>query len=100
MIETIAIKKAFGDHAKKLVVSSTKSATGHLLGGAGGLESVFTVLAIHKQVIPPTINLFNQDPACDLDFCANTARNATINYALKNSFGFGGTNGSLLFAKV
>ena len=71
-----------------------------MLGGAGGLESVFTVLAIHNQVIPPTINLFNQDPACDLDFCANTARSATVNYALKNSFGFGGTNGSLLFGKV
>ena len=98
--EVQGMKRTFGEHAKKLVVSSTKSATGHLLGGAGGLESVFTVLAIHKQVIPPTINLFNQDPACDLDFCANTARNATINYALKNSFGFGGTNGSLLFAKV
>jgi len=98
--EVQGVKRTFGDHAKKLVVSSTKSATGHLLGGAGGLESVFTVLAIHNQVIPPTINLFNQDPACDLDFCANTARNATINYALKNSFGFGGTNGSLLFAKV
>jgi len=98
--EVQGVKRTFGDHAKRLVVSSTKSATGHLLGGAGGLESVFTVLAIHNQVIPPTINLFNQDPACDLDFCANTARNATINYALKNSFGFGGTNGSLLFAKV
>ncbi|MTW11174.1 beta-ketoacyl-ACP synthase II [Pseudoduganella eburnea] len=98
--EVQGVKRTFGEHAKKLVVSSTKSATGHLLGGAGGLESVFTVLAIHNQVIPPTINLFNQDPACDLDFCANTARNATINYALKNSFGFGGTNGSLLFGKV
>lgn len=98
--EVQGVKRTFGEHAKKLVVSSTKSATGHLLGGAGGLESVFTVLAIHNQVIPPTINLFNQDPACDLDFCANTAREATINYALKNSFGFGGTNGSLLFGKV
>jgi 3-oxoacyl-[acyl-carrier-protein] synthase II len=98
--EVQGIKRTFGEHAKKLVVNSTKSLTGHLLGGAGGLESVFTVLAIHNQVIPPTINLFNQDPACDLDFCANAARSATINYALKNSFGFGGTNGSLLFGKV
>jgi len=81
-------------------VSSTKSMTGHLLGGAGGLEAVFTVLAIHHQVAPPTINLFNQDPACDLDFCANVARPMAIQYAVKNSFGFGGTNGSLVFGKV
>jgi len=94
------IKRTFGDHAHKLVVNSTKSMTGHLLGGAGGLESVFTVLAIHNQVSPPTINLFNQDPACDLDFVANTARDMTINYAVKNNFGFGGTNGTLIFAKV
>lgn len=98
--ETNAIKAAFGDHAKKLVVNSTKSMTGHLLGGAGGLESVFTVLSIHHQVSPPTINIFNQDPACDLDFCANTARDMKIDYALKNNFGFGGTNGSLVFKKV
>lgn len=97
--ETNAIKAAFGDHAKKLVVNSTKSMTGHLLGGAGGLESVFTVLSIYNQVSPPTINIFNQDPECDLDFCANTARDMKIEYALKNNFGFGGTNGSLVFKK-
>lgn len=98
--EVKGIKRTFGDHAGKLVVNSTKSMTGHLLGGAGGLESVFTVLAIHKQVSPPTINIFNQDPECDLDFCANTARDMKIDYAVKNSFGFGGTNGTLVFAKV
>ncbi|MDO8719916.1 MAG: beta-ketoacyl-ACP synthase II [Polaromonas sp.] len=98
--ETNAIKAAFGSHAKDMVVSSTKSMTGHLLGGAGGIESVFTVLALHHQKIPPTINIFNQDPACDLDFCANTARDAKINVAVKNNFGFGGTNGSLVFKRV
>lgn len=98
--ETIAIKRALGDHAKKVVVNSTKSMTGHLLGGAGGLESVFTVLAVHQQLSPPTINIFNQDPACDLDYCANVARNMPINIAVKNSFGFGGTNGTLIFGKV
>lgn len=98
--ETNAIKAAFGDHAKKLVVNSTKSMTGHLLGGAGGLESVFTVLSIYNQVSPPTINIFNQDPECDLDFCANVARDLKIEIALKNNFGFGGTNGSLVFKKV
>ena len=98
--ETNAIKLAFGDHAKKLVVNSTKSMTGHLLGGAGGIESVFTVLAIHHQISPPTINIFNQDPECDLDYCANTAREMKIDYALKNNFGFGGTNGSLIFKRV
>jgi 3-oxoacyl-[acyl-carrier-protein] synthase II len=98
--ETNAIKAAFGDHAYKFVVNSTKSMTGHLLGGAGGLESVFTVLAIHHQLSPPTINIFNQDPDCDLDYCANTARDMKIEYALKNNFGFGGTNGSLVFKKV
>ncbi len=98
--ETNAIKAAFGDHAYKIVVNSTKSMTGHLLGGAGGLESVFTVLSIHHQVSPPTINIFNQDPECDLDYCANTARDMKIEYALKNNFGFGGTNGSLVFKKV
>lgn len=98
--ETNAIKAAFGSHAKDMVVSSTKSMTGHLLGGAGGIESVFTVLALHHQKIPPTINIFNQDPACDLDFCANTARDAKIDVAVKNNFGFGGTNGSLVFKRV
>jgi 3-oxoacyl-[acyl-carrier-protein] synthase II len=98
--EVQGIKRTFGDHARNLVVNSTKSMTGHLLGGAGGLESVFTVLAIHNQVSPPTINIFNQDPECDLDFCANTARELKIDYAVKNSFGFGGTNGTLVFAKV
>src|SRR5437762_11520581 len=97
--ETNAIKLAFGDHAKKLVVNSTKSMTGHLLGGAGGIESVFTVLAIHNQVSPPTINIFNQDPECDLDYCANTARDMKIEYAMKNNFGFGGTNGTLVFKR-
>jgi 3-oxoacyl-[acyl-carrier-protein] synthase II len=98
--ETNAIKAAFGEHAKKLVVSSTKSMTGHLLGGAGGIESVFTVLALHHQKIPPTINIFNQDPECDLDYCANTARDASIDVAVKNNFGFGGTNGTLVFKRV
>jgi 3-oxoacyl-[acyl-carrier-protein] synthase II len=98
--EVRGIKRTFGDHAKNIVVNSTKSMTGHLLGGAGGLESVFTVLAIHNQVSPPTINIFNQDPECDLDFCANVAREMKIDYAVKNSFGFGGTNGTLVFAKV
>jgi 3-oxoacyl-[acyl-carrier-protein] synthase II len=98
--ETNAIKLAFGDHAKKLVINSTKSMTGHLLGGAGGLESVFTVLAVHHQISPPTINIFNQDPECDLDYCANTAREMKIDYAVKNSFGFGGTNGTLVFGKI
>lgn len=99
--ETNAIKQAFGAHAKQgLVVSSTKSMTGHLLGGAGGIESVFTVKAIHDQVAPPTINIFNQDPACDLDYCANEARKMPIEYAAKNNFGFGGTNGTLIFKRV
>ena len=98
--ETNAIKAAFGDHAKNIVVNSTKSMTGHLLGGAGGLESVFTVLSIHNQISPPTINIFNQDPECDLDYCANTARDMKIDVALKNNFGFGGTNGSLVFKKI
>ncbi|MGC9162026.1 MAG: beta-ketoacyl-ACP synthase II [Thiomonas sp.] len=98
--ESDAIKLAFGDHAYKLVVNSTKSMTGHLLGGAGGVESVYTVLAVHHQVCPPTINLHTPDPECDLDYCANTARDMQIDYALKNNFGFGGTNGSLLFKRV
>lgn len=98
--ETNAIKATFGDFAKKLVVNSTKSMTGHLLGGAGGIESVFTVLAIYNQISPPTINIFNQDPECDLDYCANEARPMKIDVALKNNFGFGGTNGSLVFKKI
>ncbi len=98
--ETNAIKAAMGEHAKKLVVSSTKSMTGHLLGGAGGLESVFTVMALKDQKIPPTINLVDQDPECDLDYCANTARDAKLDIAVKNNFGFGGTNGTLVFKRV
>ena len=98
--ESNAIKAAMGDHAKKLVVSSTKSMTGHLLGGAGGLESVFTILALKDQKIPPTINLVEQDPECDLDYCANTARDAKLEIAVKNNFGFGGTNGTLVFKRV
>ncbi len=98
--ETKAIKAALGDHVYKTVVSSTKSMTGHLLGGAGGVESVFTVLAVHTQKVPPTINLFNQDPECDLDYCANTARDMKIDVALKNNFGFGGTNGTLIFKRI
>ena len=98
--ESEAIKAAFGDHARKLVVNSTKSMTGHLLGGAGGIESLFCVLAIHNQVSPPTINIFEQDPECDLDYCANTAREMKIDVAVNNNFGFGGTNGTLVFRKV
>jgi 3-oxoacyl-[acyl-carrier-protein] synthase II len=98
--ETNAIKAALGDCAYKTVVSSTKSMTGHLLGGAGGIESVFTVLALHHQKVPPTINLVNPDPECDLDYCANTARDLKIDVALKNNFGFGGTNGSLVFKRI
>jgi 3-oxoacyl-[acyl-carrier-protein] synthase II len=98
--ETVAIKRALGTRAKKVIVNSTKSMTGHLLGGAGGLESVFTVLAVHHQKSPPTINIFNQDPACDLDYCANVARDVKIHVAVKNSFGFGGTNGTLIFGKI
>ena len=98
--ETNAIKLAFGEHAGKLVVNSTKSMTGHLLGGAGGIESVFTALALYHQVSPPTINIFNQDPACDLDYCANTARPMKIDVAVKNNFGFGGTNGTLVLRRA
>jgi len=98
--ETEAIKLAFGAHAKKLVVNSTKSMTGHLLGGAGGIESLFCVLALHHQVSPPTINIFEQDPECDLDYCANTARDMKIDVAVNNNFGFGGTNGSLVFRRI
>lgn len=99
--ETNAIKAAFGDAASRsLVISSTKSMTGHLLGGAGGVESVFTVLALHHQVAPPTINLTDPDPECDLDYCANEARSMTFDVAMKNNFGFGGTNGTLLFKRA
>jgi len=93
--ETVAVKRCFGDHARKLVVNSTKSMTGHLLGAAGGIEAIFSILALNKQVSPPTINIFNQDPACDLDYCANEARQMPIRAALSNSFGFGGTNGTI-----
>ncbi|HIL21408.1 MAG TPA: beta-ketoacyl-[acyl-carrier-protein] synthase II [Candidatus Thioglobus sp.] len=98
--ETDAAKLALGDHAYNLVISSTKSMTGHLLGAAGGIEAVFTALAIQDQVAPPTINIFNQDPACDLDYAANEAREMTINHAISNSFGFGGTNGSIVLSKI
>ena len=98
--ETHAIKGAFGDHAGKLVVSSTKSMTGHLLGGAGGIESIFTILALYHQKVAPTINLEHQDPECDLDYCANTARDMRVDVAMKNYFGFGGTNGTLVFRRV
>ncbi len=98
--ESNAIKAVLGDHARRVVIGSTKSMTGHLLGGAGGIESVFTVLALHHQKSPPTINIFNQDPACDLDFCANVARDMRIDVALKNNFGFGGTNGTLVFKRL
>ncbi len=98
--ETIAVKRAFGDHARKLVVNSTKSMTGHLLGAAGGIEAVFSALAIYHQVSPPTINIFNQDEQCDLDYCANEARQMRIDAAISNSFGFGGTNGSVVFRRV
>ena len=98
--ETVAIKRALGDHAYKVAVSSTKSMTGHLLGAAGGVEAVFSVLAIRDQILPPTINIDNQDPDCDLDYVANTARDAKIEVAMSNSFGFGGTNGTLIFKKI
>jgi len=98
--ETVAIKRAFGDAAKTLAVSSTKSTTGHMIGAAGGAEAVFTVLALHDQVIPPTANLDNPDPACDLDYTPNTARDAKLEAALSNSFGFGGTNGTVVFKRL
>ena len=98
--ETKAIKAALGEHAHRVVVNSTKSMTGHLLGGAGGIESVFTVLALQNQISPPTINIDNQDPECDLDYCANVARDMKIDYAMKNNFGFGGTNGTLIFKRA
>jgi 3-oxoacyl-[acyl-carrier-protein] synthase II len=98
--ETLAVKRAFGDHARKLCVSSTKSMTGHMLGAAGGAEAVFTILALHNQVVPPTINLDNQDPECDLDYVPNTAREMKLDVVISNSFGFGGTNGTLAFRRV
>ena len=98
--ETIAVKRCFGEHAKKLAVNSTKSMTGHLLGAAGGIEAIFSALAIYHQISPPTINLENQDPKCDLDYVPNEARRMNINVALSNSFGFGGTNGTLVFRKM
>jgi 3-oxoacyl-[acyl-carrier-protein] synthase II len=98
-LETVAIKRAFGDHAYKLAVSSTKSMTGHLLGGAGGLEAGITLLALRDQILPPTINLESPEPECDLDYVPNTARKAEVEYAMSNSFGFGGTNGALLFRR-
>jgi 3-oxoacyl-[acyl-carrier-protein] synthase II len=98
--EQIAVKRALGDHARRVAMSSTKSMTGHLLGAAGGVEAVYSVLAVHHQVAPPTINLHEQDPQCDLDFVPNVARDMKIGLALSNSFGFGGTNGSLAFRKV
>jgi 3-oxoacyl-[acyl-carrier-protein] synthase II len=98
--ETIAVKRCFGNHANKLAISSTKSMTGHLLGAAGGVEAIFSILAIHHQIAPPTTNLINQDQQCDLDYIPNTARGMNINVALSNSFGFGGTNGTLVFRKV
>ena len=98
--ETVAIKRCFGDHATKLAVSSTKSSTGHLLGAAGGVEAVFTLLGIEKQIAPPTINLHDQDPACDLDYVPNIARPMKIDVAMSNSFGFGGTNGTLVFKRI
>src|SRR5690606_25753341 len=97
--ETLAIKSTFGDHAKRLAVSSTKSTTGHMIGAAGVAEAIFTILALHEQVIPPTINLDNQDPQCDLDYTPNEAREASIEVAISNSFGFGGTNGTLAFKR-
>ena len=97
--ETMAIKKAFGEHAYKLAISATKSMTGHLLGAAGGVEGVFSVLAIHRNMLLPTINYVTPDPECDLDYVPNQAREAHLNYALSNSFGFGGTNAALLFKR-
>jgi 3-oxoacyl-[acyl-carrier-protein] synthase II len=99
VLESHAIKNFFGEHVKKVAVSSTKSMTGHLLGGAGGLEAGITVLALRDQCLPPTINLDDQDPECDLDYVPNHSRKANVEYALSNSFGFGGTNGSLLFKR-
>jgi 3-oxoacyl-[acyl-carrier-protein] synthase II len=100
LAETMAVKLAMGDHAHKLVVSSTKSMTGHLLGAAGGIEAIFSILALRDQVVPPTINLDNQDPECDLDYVAHTAREMKLNATMSNSFGFGGTNGTCIFKKI
>ncbi|MCX7169615.1 MAG: beta-ketoacyl-ACP synthase II [Proteobacteria bacterium] len=100
LAETVAVKRCFGDYAKKLVVNSTKSMTGHLLGAAGGVEAVFSTLALYHQISPPTINIFNQDEQCDLDYCANTARKMEIRAVLSNSFGFGGTNGTLALSHM
>jgi 3-oxoacyl-[acyl-carrier-protein] synthase II len=100
LAETVAVKRCFGEHAKKLAISSTKSMTGHLLGAAGGVEAIFSVLAVHHQVVPPTANLFNQDPPCDLDYVPKTARRMPMRTALSNSFGFGGTNGTLIFKRI
>jgi 3-oxoacyl-[acyl-carrier-protein] synthase II len=100
LAETMAVKRAMGDHAYKLLVSSTKSMTGHALGAAGGIEAIFSILALRDQVAPPTINLDNQDPACDLDFVANSARDVKLSATMSNSFGFGGTNGTCIFKTV
>ena len=97
--ETVAIKRCFADHARKLAINSTKSMTGHLLGAAGGVEAIFSILALYNQVIPPTINLIEPDPDCDLDYVPNTARDMKMKVAISNSFGFGGTNGTLVFRK-
>jgi 3-oxoacyl-[acyl-carrier-protein] synthase II len=100
LAETIAVKRQFGDHAKKIAISATKSMTGHLLGAAGGVEAVFSVLSLRDQMAPPTINLVDQDPQCDLDYVANSAREVRIDVLLSNSFGFGGTNGTLVFKRL
>jgi 3-oxoacyl-[acyl-carrier-protein] synthase II len=100
VVETMVVKRVFGDHAKKLAISSTKSMIGHMLGAAGGVEAIFSILSIQDQVAPPTINLDNPDPECDLDYVPNTARPMKINIALSNSFGFGGTNGTLIFKRL
>jgi 3-oxoacyl-[acyl-carrier-protein] synthase II len=100
LYETMAIKSVFGDYARKVMVSSTKSMTGHLLGAAGGIEAVYSVMALRHGVVPPTINYHEPDPECDLDFVPNTARDAKLDYAMSNNFGFGGTNASLLFKKI
>jgi 3-oxoacyl-[acyl-carrier-protein] synthase II len=99
LAETIAVKRCFGDHAPRIAISSTKSMTGHLLGAAGGVEAVFTALSVKHQIAPPTINIFDQDPQCDLDYVPNKAREMRIRVALSNSFGFGGTNGTLAFRR-
>jgi 3-oxoacyl-[acyl-carrier-protein] synthase II len=98
--ETLAIKRVFGDHARKLMISSTKSMTGHLLGAAGGAEAAFCVLALERGTVPPTINYTTPDPDCDLDYVPNTARDLKLRHALTNSFGFGGTNACLIFGKA